>query len=130
MSEEKNIISKYAGNPVCFGILVAVGFGLISTIFLTLIFYFTALSETYLQPAGTTLYLIGAFGGGLLAAKRAGGKGLLCGATVGIFYFLFFTLLVLLIAPASFSLVNLALKAVYTLIVSATGGIIGIALTD
>ncbi|NPV28376.1 MAG: TIGR04086 family membrane protein [Firmicutes bacterium] len=130
MPEEKNLLSKYSVNPVFLGFLVAVGFGLTGTLLLTLIFYFSPLSENYLQPAGTTLYLTGAFLGGFLAAKKAGGKGLLNGTLVGVFYFLFFTLLVLLAARTPFSLLNLSLKALYTLTVSAAGGIIGIALTD
>lgn len=130
MPEKKNLIPKYSVNPVFLGLLFAIGFGLASTLLLTLIFYFTPLSENYLQPAGTTLYLIGAFLGGFLAAKKAGGKGLLNGTLVGVFYFLFFTLLMLLAARTPFSLLNLSLKALYTLIVSAAGGIIGIASTD
>ncbi len=130
MAEEKNIILKYTATPVFLGTLAAVGVGLTGTILLTLIFYFTSFSESYLQPAGAAIYLIGAFTGGFLAAKRAGGKGLLYGTGVGICYFFFFTLIVLATKPGSFSLLNLGLKAVYTFIVSAAGGIIGIALTE
>lgn len=130
MSETQNLLTKLIGNPVFLGTCGAIIIGLIGTMLLSIVFYLTPLSEAYLQPSGTTLYLAGAFSGGLIAARKAGGKAILYGSEVGIIYFFFFTVVTLLIAPGSFAMLALILKGVYTLMVSVAGGVIGIAFTD
>lgn len=126
----KNEIYQKTTSPLFWGIIVAVAIGLIGTFLLSFIFYFTSLPENYLKPTGIALYLIGAFFGGFTAAKKAGRKALLYGTEVGLFYFLFTVLTIALIAPTSFSFLNFSLKAVYTLLISAAGGVIGVAFTE
>ncbi len=126
MSDEKSPILGLFNNPVILGTTTAVLFGMACIILLALCFYFTTLSESYIKPAGTFFYLVGAFLGGFLAAKKAGRKALLYGAEVGLCYFLFFVLLSLLTSPGSLSASALSLKIAYTLLVSIFGGICGI----
>lgn len=130
MPEGKNPLLELMGNPFIYGILGALTIGLVGSLLLSIVFYFTSLSETYLQPAGTTLYLIGAFTGGFTAAKRAGNRGIMYGAEVGLVYFLIFLMLMLALAPASLSALTVVLKGIYTLVVAAAGGIIGIAFVE
>jgi len=130
MSEERNLLSRLFENPVILGILGAIVIGLIGTILLSVIFYFTSLSESYLQLAGTTLYLIGAFAGGFMAAKKAGNRGIMYGAEVGLIYFLIFLFIMLISSPASLSALTVVLRGIYTLIVAAAGGIVGIAFVE
>lgn len=125
MPDEK--MPTVIANPVVFGTLAAILIGVLGIIILSFCFYFTDFSESYLKPAGTAFYLLGAFTGGFLAAKKSGGKALLYGAEVGIFYFLFFAFALLLTSPASLSATTLGLKGIYTLLAAAAGGACGIA---
>jgi putative membrane protein (TIGR04086 family) len=124
------MLEKVAGHPALYGLLVAAAIGIVGGILLAGIFYLTPLSEIYLQPAGTTVYLLGAFIGGLLAARKAGNRGVLLGIEVGGLYFLLFLILLLILSPRSLSAFSLFLKGVYTLVIAAAGGVIGIAFTD
>jgi putative membrane protein (TIGR04086 family) len=127
MNSEKKPQFCINGNPIFFGLTGAVLFAIISIVILTLCFYFSAIKEIYLEPVGTFLYLVGAFLGGFLAAKKAGGKGLLYGIEVGVFYYLFFFFISLLVSSSSLSFIGLGFKAFYTILVSAAGGICGLA---
>lgn len=130
MSREKRLISSLGKNPVVYGTLGAIVIGLIGTLLLSIVFYYTSLSESYLKPAGTFLYLICAFLGGFLASKKAGNRGIMYGGIVGLSYFLIVSLILLITSPASFSVFTIFLKGFYTLIVAAAGGVIGIAFTE
>ncbi|HBG22547.1 MAG: TIGR04086 family membrane protein [Syntrophaceticus sp.] len=127
MSDEKSSLLSINGNPILFGLTAAILFAIISIVIIALCFQFTALKEVYLEPVGTFLYLVGAFLGGFLAAKKAGGKGLLYGLEVGTFYYLFFVIISLVLSTSSLSLIALGLKALYTILVSVAGGICGLA---
>ena len=124
MPNEKSPI--LVDHSLLFGTLVAISIGLLGIRMLSLCFYFTTFSEVYLKPAGTVLYLLGAFIGGLLAAKKAGGKALVYGTQVGVCYFLFFILALLLTSTASLSVGALALKGIYTLLAAVAGSICGL----
>jgi putative membrane protein (TIGR04086 family) len=127
MNSEKKPQILINGNPVFFGLTAAILFAIISIVILALCFYFSAIKEIYLEPIGTFLYLVGAFLGGRLAAKKAGGKGLLYGIEVGVLYYLFFLFISLLVSSSSLSFIGLGFKAFYTILVSAAGGICGLA---
>lgn len=127
MSEEKSPLLSIKGNPIFFGLTAAILFAIISIAILAPVFQYSALNEVYLGPVGTFLYLIGAFLGGFLAAKKAGRKGLLYGIEVGICYYLIFVIVSLILSTNSLSLIALGLKALYTILVSAAGGICGLA---
>lgn len=130
MSEEKSFISSLGKNPVVYGTLGSIIIGLIGTLLLSIVFYYTSLSESYLKPAGTFLYLFCAFSGGFLASKKAGNRGIMYGGIVGLSYFLVVSLILLIASPTSFSALTVLLKGFYTLIVAAAGGVIGIAFTE
>jgi putative membrane protein (TIGR04086 family) len=130
MSDIRNTFAKAGNYPVIFGLLVAIAISLLSIVLLAVFFYLSSVSEGYLQPVGTAIYLLGGFIGGFLAAQKAGGKGILYGLEVGICYFIFFVLVILLLTPGSLTVLSVALKGVYTLLVSAVGGILGIAFAN
>ncbi|HHW29034.1 MAG TPA: TIGR04086 family membrane protein [Syntrophomonadaceae bacterium] len=129
MDSDKNPIFRLTENPVAYGTGVALIFGILSIILLSIFFYFTTISELYLKPVGTFCYLVGGFLGGFLASKRAGGKGLIYGTEVGLCYFIFFILISLLISPESLSATAVVIKGFFTILVSAAGGICGLAFT-
>jgi len=129
MDNDKNPIFRLTENPVAYGTGAALVFGILCIILLSIIFYFTNISELYLKPIGTFCFLVGGFLGGFLAAKRAGGKGLVYGVEVGLCYFIFFILISLLILPESLSATAVVTKGFFTILVSAAGGICGLAFT-
>lgn len=129
MAGDKNTI-KLAAHPVVQGTVTALVVSLAGILLLSLVFYATALSETYLQPSGNILYLAGAFIGGFVSAKKAGRKGMQIGLATGFFYFLAIAAVVAIFAPSSFSWLALIPKGVFSLIVAAVGGIFGIAFTN
>jgi putative membrane protein (TIGR04086 family) len=127
VDNEKSPIFRISENPVFFGLTAAILFAILSIMVLALSFHLSALSELYLKPAGTFFYLVGSFLGGFLAAKKAGGKGLVYGAGVGLCYYIFFVVISLFFSPGSLSVIALGFKGLYTLLVSAAGGICGLA---
>jgi putative membrane protein (TIGR04086 family) len=104
VDNEKSPIFRISENPVFFGLTAAILFAILSIMVLALSFHLSALSELYLKPAGTFFYLVGAFLGGFLAAKKAGGKGLVYGAGVGLCYYIFFVVISLFFSPGSLPL--------------------------
>ncbi|KUK37280.1 MAG: hypothetical protein PWP44_582 [Thermacetogenium sp.] len=124
MPEEKKSLLT---SPLIFGTTAAILIGLLGILVLASCTYFTNFSELYLRPAGTVLYLLGAFAGGFLATKKSGGKALLYGAQIGIAYFLFFSLILLLTNPAALSAAALGIKGIYALVAAVAGGACGIA---
>jgi len=129
MDNDKNPIFRLTENPVAYGTGAALIFGILCILLLSIFFYFTTISELYLKPIGTFCYLVGSFWGGFLAAKKAGGKGLVYGAEVGLCYFIFFILISLLILPESLSATAVITKGFFTILVSSAGGICGLAFT-
>jgi putative membrane protein (TIGR04086 family) len=129
MDSNKNPIFRLTENPVVYGTGGALIFGILCIILLSIFFYFTTISELYLKPIGTFCYLVGGFWGGFLASKMAGGKGLVYGAGVGLCYYIFFILIFLLISPDSLTASAVVIKGFFTILVSAAGGICGLAYT-
>ncbi|HHY41073.1 MAG TPA: TIGR04086 family membrane protein [Syntrophaceticus sp.] len=129
MDSNKNPIIRLTENPVVYGTGAALIFGILCIILLSLFFYLTTISELYLKPIGTFCYLIGGFWGGFLASKRAGGKGLVYGAEVGLCYYIIFILMLLLISPNSLTASAVIIKGFFTILVSAAGGVCGLAYT-
>lgn len=130
MAEEKKTFLGFMASPLFQGILLALVIGLTGTLLSSLVFYLTSLSEGYLQACGTTIYLAGALAGGYLTARKTGSKGLICGCEVGVIYFLLFAILLRLFFQEAWSLPFLLLKGLYTVVVAAAGGIIGVALAE
>ncbi|MFY9272360.1 MAG: TIGR04086 family membrane protein [Thermacetogeniaceae bacterium] len=129
MDSDKNPFFRLAENPVIYGTGAALILGIFCVILLSIIFHFTSISELYLKPIGTFCFLVGGFFGGFLASKMAGGKGLVYGAEVGLCYYLIFILIFLLISPGSISASAAVIKGFFTILVSAAGGICGLAYT-
>ncbi len=130
MIAERNILFRLITHPVVQGTVIALAISLLGTFLLSLIFYATSLSEAYIQPAGNVLYLAGAFFGGFAGAKKAGRKGMQFGVGTGLCYFIAFTIIVLVLAPATFTGLAFAFKGLYALIVAAVGGVFGIAFAE
>jgi len=125
MGEEKT-----KTRPIFWGTCIAVGIGLVGVLLMAITFFLTPLSDTYCKPLATALYIIGAFVGGFTGAKKAEEKRLLCGIGVGLCYLCFAAFLSLLVAPAALSPVKACLKAIYTLLISASGAVVGIAFSE
>jgi putative membrane protein (TIGR04086 family) len=130
MVVQKNTLARLARHPVSQGTVVALAVCLAGTLLLSLIFYATSLSETYLQPSVSVLYLAGAFFGGFAGARKAGRKGIQFGVETGLCYYLVVTVIILILAPAAFTRLAFILKGLYSLIAAAAGGIFGIAFSE
>ncbi|MGB4503954.1 MAG: TIGR04086 family membrane protein [Syntrophaceticus sp.] len=127
MNNDKSPSSRIGENPLFWGLAVAILFVTISIAIVSLFFYFSNISEIYLKPAGSFFYLAGAFLGGFFAAKKAGRRGLVYGIEVGVCYYVFFMIISFLLSPGSLSVTALALKGIYTILVSTAGGVCGLA---
>ncbi len=127
MGNKNSVLVHISKNPGVFGLLSAILFSIFAVIILAMLFQFTSVSEVYLKPIGTFLYLVGAFLGGFLAAKKAGHKGLIYGISVGFCYYLFFVIISLFLSIGSLTFTALVFKGLYSLLVSAAGGICGLA---
>ena len=130
MVVQKNAISRLTSHPVTQGTVVALAVCLAGSLLLSLIFYVTSLSEAYLQPSVSVLYLAGAFFGGFAGARKAGRKGIQFGVETGFCYYLVITVIILILAPAAFTRLSFILKGLYSLIAAAAGGIFGIAFSE
>jgi len=130
MAVEKNTLAKLARHPVSQGTVVALAVCLAGTLLISLIFFATSLSEAYLQPSGSALYLAGAFFGGFAGTKNAGRKGIQYGVETGFCYYLVVAIIILILAPAAFTRLAFVLKGLYSLIAAAAGGIFGIAFAE
>ena len=130
MVVQKNAIARLTSHPVTQGTVVALAVCLVGSLLLSLIFYATSLSETYLQPSVSVLYLAGAFFGGFAGARKAGRKGIQFGVETGFCYYLVVTAIILILAPAAFTRLSFILKGLYSLIAAAAGGIFGIAFSE
>jgi putative membrane protein (TIGR04086 family) len=117
-------------HPILLGAFVALAICLTGTLLLSLIFYSTSISETYLQVSGNVVYLAGAFFGGFAGAKKAGRKGVQYGVETGFCYYVAVAVIILIFAPTAFTWSAFGLKGLYSLIVSAVGGIFGIAFAE
>lgn len=128
--DKSSFLTNVFHNPLFFGLFSSILIGVTGVVLLSLVFYYTPLSEAYLHTAGTLLYLTGAFVGGFLTARKAGRKGLLYGAEAGFLYFLFFIIIGLCLDAAALSFLAAFLKGVYTLLAASAGGIVGIAFSE
>jgi len=107
--------------PFLYGLLTTIAALIIFTFVLTLILYFTPLSETYVNPIGIIITVLSLIIGGIMMGKSIHKNGLLHGAVLGI---IFFIVLVLLNKQGGISL--LLPKLPYILISPMIGGIIGV----
>jgi putative membrane protein (TIGR04086 family) len=130
MVVQKNALARLTGHPVSQGTAVALAICLAGSLLLSLIFYATSLSESYLQPSVSFLYLAGAFFGGFAGARKAGRKGIQFGVETGFCYYLMVAVIILILAPAAFTRLAFILKGLYSLIAAAAGGIFGIAFSE
>ncbi len=130
MADQKNTLARLTMHPVSQGTIVALVVCLAGALLLSLAFYATSLSEAYLQPSGSALYLAGAFFGGFAGAKNAGRKGIQYGLEIGLCYYLVIAAIILIFAPAAFTRLAFVLKGLYSLIAAAAGGIFGIAFAE
>lgn len=128
--ERKASLTIISRNPILYGTLVALVLGLVGILVLSAVFYYTTLSNSYLDSVGTFLYLTCAFIGGFLASRKAGNRGIMYGSSTGLCYFLIVLTINSLISPQSIPISSVLLKGIYTILVGAAGGVIGIAFAE
>ncbi len=94
------------------------------TLILSLVFYFTPLSESWIGPLGIAIITVALFFGGRETAKTAGNKGLIHGLILGILFILITIIISVLLKDISWA--SLAMKSLYALLASVIGGITGV----
>jgi len=109
--------------PVLRGLAVTYILAAILSLLAGLLFYFTPLSEMWMNPIGAGIITLSLFFGGRTAAKAAGNKGLLRGITIGI---IFIIIMIIFSLSDNISWSSLSLKCAYALLASAVGGISGV----
>jgi putative membrane protein (TIGR04086 family) len=130
MADQKNTISRLVRHPVAQGTAISLTVCLAGILLLSLIFCATTLSETYIQPSISVLYLAAAFCGGFTAAGKAGRRGVRYGAETGFCFYLVIAIVILMVAPTAFIRLAFLIKGAYSLIAAAAGGIFGIAFAE
>ena len=113
-------------SPILVGLLLSLALSLFLSILVGVLLHFTSLSEAALPTAGLLIMLVSVFGGGSLAARLAGSRGLVMGFNVALAYLLLALIFSLFFqAKISFSL--LASRAVLAFLAGALGGVFGLA---
>ncbi|MBO8128725.1 MAG: TIGR04086 family membrane protein [Peptococcaceae bacterium] len=112
------------------GILVTVILIIVFSFLAGLIFYLSNLSETVLPWLAALIFFFSLTLGSGTAAKTAGEKGLLHGLAVGLGFFIIIGLLAAFALPGPFTLIGVLEKLCLSIGAGATGGILGICLTD
>ncbi|ATW24345.1 TIGR04086 family membrane protein [Candidatus Formimonas warabiya] len=109
--------------PVFRGLLVTYLLILILSLLLGLVFYFTPLSEIWMNSLGVAITTLSLFFGGRTAAKAAGNRGLFHGLIIGL---IFVILMILISFCKDIVWSSVALKSAYALLASVVGGISGV----
>lgn len=117
-------------NAVIRGFTWALVISVVSSLVITLLLYFTSISEALLPSFATLIFFISILLGSTISAKNAGNRGLVHGILVGFFYFIFSLILSLIFSADSFVWILFLKKITYTLIGGSLGGIIGIGLSN
>ncbi|WP_366921870.1 TIGR04086 family membrane protein [Metallumcola ferriviriculae] len=125
----KTTVSTYPStlNSVFKGVVTSLVLTLIFTFIAALAVYISPLSEKFLSLTSLIILLVSVFVGGNIAARRAGGKGLIVGFLVGLGFFFLLILIGLVFTPQTLTLTTLSVKLVYTLLAGILGGISAVA---
>jgi len=117
-------------NSIIRGFTWALLISVILSLIITLLLYFTSVSETLLPSFATLIFFISILLGSTISARHAGNRGLIHGLIVGLLYLTFSLILSLLISTDPFSWLLFAKKITYTFIGGALGGVVGIGLSN
>ncbi|KJS22569.1 MAG: hypothetical protein VR72_05970 [Clostridiaceae bacterium BRH_c20a] len=117
-------------NSIIRGFTWALLISVILSLIITLLLYFTSVSEALLPSFATLIFFISILLGSTISARHAGNSGLIHGLVVGLLFLTFSLILSLLISTDPFSWFLFAKKITYTFIGGALGGVIGIGLSN
>lgn len=112
-----------AFKPVLWGLLLSYCLIILLSFLFSLVFYFTPLSELWMQPLAVVITAGALFAGGYKTARRAGSKGLFHGLIMGA-VFLLITLVISL--GDTFSWSGFGAKSLYGMLAAAIGGVSGV----
>ncbi|MFZ5943532.1 MAG: TIGR04086 family membrane protein [Bacillota bacterium] len=117
-------------NSIIKGLLWALVISLVLSIIITLLLYFSPMSEALLPSFATLIFFLSILLGSTISAKSAGSKGLIHGLGVGVIYLIFSVAFGIFLSSDPFSWLLFGKKIAYTTVGSALGGIIGIGLSQ
>jgi len=126
----QNIKGDFQMKAIFRGLLWALIISVILSIVVTLLLYFTPLSETLLPAFASLIFFLSILLGSTISARIAGNRGLFHGLGVGVVFLFLTAIFGIIIATDPFSWVLFAKKIAYTIIGGALGGIIGIGLSN
>ncbi|MDH7479434.1 MAG: TIGR04086 family membrane protein [Syntrophomonadaceae bacterium] len=114
-------------HPVIRGVLVGVLLSGLLGILTGLLLHLTTLPELSASLSITALALI-LFVGGLTAAYRAGGRGLLVGSEVALVFIVLMFAATLIFYPGQLAWKTAITKSIVSLLAGALGGVVGVAI--
>jgi len=123
MKEKLSLLSSVNFKSVFRGILVVCILVFLLSALLSLVLFFTSLSELWMQPLGVVITMLALFFGGRSAAREAGTKGLNHGLLVGL---LFVVIMIILSSFQDISWSIVPVKSAYALLAAMLGGISGV----
>ncbi len=100
-------------------------FGVILSVIIGLIYYFTPLKENILPIFTSVILIFSAFWGGKTASQITGSKGLVWGLIIGIILFIIILILTLVLGY-TFSFTAILKKLAFCLVGSTLGGVFGV----
>jgi len=112
------------------GTVVALVVSILGAALLGILFYFFNFSEKFLSPVSGVVLFLSVFSGGLLAAHRAGNRGIYHGLAVGIVFFAVSWLLVTLFFPGNTVFLNVLQKLAVIIMAGGMGGVLGVGLSS
>lgn len=125
MSDRDTSTQGWKMPPIMLGLFVGIFLSAFLGIIIGLIMYLTPISERLLPLFSRLILMVSVFGGGVLAAKSAGSKGLFHGLGVAVSFFLVVTL-VSLVTGVPFMWSQAGQKLVFCFLAGACGGMLGI----
>ncbi len=112
------------------GLVVAVGVSILLVLLMSLLFYFTSLSEKHMSLTSLAILFFSILIGGFVTSKSIGTKGLILGVVVAVVFLVFNIIVSVVFGSLGNDLTSLLIKSGTIILGGAMGGVIGVGFTD
>ena len=127
-TDEKTTSASFSLNAIFKGVLAALIITVLGCALLGIVYYVTSISETTLPLVASILYYISVFAGSVMAARWAGGKGLVHGIGVALLFILLGWLIGHFLLQTTMVVGVSLQKTIIAILVGAVGGVMGVGL--
>lgn len=116
----------FSFSAVLRGTLVSLVASVLGAAVLGVVFYFFSLSEKLLPSVATGVLFLSVFSGGMLAAQKAGNRGIYHGLAVSVAFFILSCFLIALFFPGHTIFMNVLQKLAVIGVAGGLGGVFGV----